>query len=179
MVVSIKVKSMSRTVNKSKEIKNDYVVHEIGMANIDVLDAAYHTAHSYPGGVPALAVRMVVNPNTLMSKVDPSKTTHLLGLKEAVAIQAMTGDKRITHAMAAALGGVFIEIDSNESGCSLKDVSKMISEFGETITEMQKAASDGVVTQNEMAKCEKEVADLFAAANNALRSLRSMMSRRD
>lgn len=169
---------MSRTLNKSEEIKNDYGAHEIGMTNIDVLDAAYHTAHSYPGGVPALAVRMGVNPNTLMSKVDPSKTTHLLGLKEALTMQVMTGDKRIAHAMTAALGGVFIEIDSNDSGCSLKDVSRMISEFGESINEMQKAASDGVVTANEMANCEKEVADLFAAANATLRSLRSMMPKR-
>lgn len=149
------------------------------MSGMDVLDAACHTAHDYPGGTTALAVRMGVNPNTLAHKIDPSKTTHILGLKESLLIQKFSDDRRITHAMCAALGGVFIEIDSNEFGSSLTEVSKMISEFGESINEMQKAAADGVVTPNEMARCEKEAAELFAATNNALRSLRSMMPRRD
>lgn len=179
MVVLLKVMSMSRTLNKSKEFKNDYGAHEIAMTHIDVLDAAYHTAHSYPGGVLALATRMAMNPNTLMSKVDPSKNTHVLGLKEALMMQVMSGDKRVAHSMCAALGGVFIEIEPNESGCSLKEVSKMISEFGETIIEMQKAVADGVVSANEMARCEKEVAELFASANAALKSLRALMPRRD
>lgn len=148
---------------------------QFAMPGMDILDAACHTAHDYPGGTNALAQRMDVNPNTLAHKIDPSKTTHLLGLKEAVLMQKFSGDKRITHAMCAALGGVFIEIESNDLGCSLKEVSRMISEFGETINEIQSSVSDGVVTKNEMARCEKEVAELLAAANNALRSLRSMM----
>ena len=155
---------------------NEY--DQIATAGMDVMDAACHTAHSYPGGTAALALRMGVNPNTLAHKVDPSKGTHVLGLKEALMMQKFSGDKRITHAMCAALGGVFIEIGSNEFGSSIAEVSKMISEFGETITEMQKSASDGVVTPNEIAKCEKEVAELFAAANGALKSLRSMMPNR-
>lgn len=179
MVALQKVMSMSRTLNPSIENKYDHAVEQIGMVNIDVLDAAYHTAHSYPGGVPAVATRMKINPNTLMSKVDPSKTTHLLGLKESVALQVMTGDKQITHAMCAALGGVFIEVESNNAGSTLQEVSKMISEFGESINEMQKASADGVVTPNEMARCEKEAAELFSSVNNALRSLRSMMPWRD
>jgi len=162
-------------------MKNNYGndFEQFATAGMDVMDAACHTAHYYPGGTAALALRMGVNPNTLAHKVDPLKQTHLLGLKEALMMQKFSGDKRITHAMCAALGGVFIEIDSNESGSSLAEVSKMISEFGESINEMQKAAADGVVTPNEMARCEKEVADLFAAANNALRSLRSMMPGRE
>lgn len=161
-------------------MKNNYGNNseQFAIDGMDVMDAACNTAHHYPGGTVALALRMGVNPNTLAHKVDPSKTTHLLGLKEAVMMQKFSGDKRITHAMCAAVGGVFIEIDSNESGSSLAEVSKMISEFSESINEMQKAAFDGVVTPNEMAKCEREVAELFAAANNALRSLRSMMPAR-
>ena len=151
---------------------------QFAMAGMDVLDAACNTAHEYPGGTLALATRMGVNPNTLAHKVDPLKTTHLLGLKEALMMQKFSGDKRITHAMCAALGGVFIEMEAGDCGTSLGEVSKMITEFGHTIVEMQSAASDGVVTENEMARCEKEVAELFAAANGALKSLRSMIPRR-
>jgi len=170
---------MTKTLNKSEKNKYDYASDQIGTVSIDVLDAAYHTAHSYPGGVPALAVRMGMNPNTLMSKVDPSKTTHLLGLKEAVMMQVMTGDKRIAQSICAALGGVFIEVEHSSNSTTLQEVSKMVSEFGESILEMQSAAADGVVTENEMAKCEKEVAELFASANAALKTLRAMMPKRD
>jgi hypothetical protein len=170
---------MSKRIAASEPNKYGNEYDQIATAGMDVMDAACNTAHSYPGGTAALALRMGVNPNTLAHKVDPSKGTHVLGLKEALMMQKFSGDKRITHAMCAALGGVFIEIDSNDSGSSLAQVSKMITEFGESINEMQKAASDGVVTPNEMAKCEKEASELLASVNNALRSLRSMMPKRD
>lgn len=159
--------------------KNGNQSEQFAMSGMDVMDAACNTAHDYPGGTVALALRMGVNPNTLAHKVDPSKSTHVLGLKEALMMQKFSGDKRITHAMCAALGGVFIEINHDDAGTSLAEVSKMISEFGESITAMQNAAEDGVVTANEMAKCEKEVAELFAAANTALKSLRALMPKRD
>ena len=170
---------MSKRIATSEPNKYGNEYDQIATYGMDVMDAACNTAHSYPGGTAALALRMGVNPNTLAHKVDPSKETHVLGLKEALMMQKFSGDKRITHAMCSALGGVFIEISSNESGSSLAQVSNMISEFGETINEMQKASSDGVVTENEMDRCEKEVAELFSAANAALRSLRSMMPKRD
>lgn len=163
---------MNRTLNNSEG--NNYGNENIDVA-MSVMDAAYQTAKNYPGGAGRLAERMGLNPTTFRHQVSPSNKDNKLGLEDAVDMQAMSGDKRITQAMCAALGGVFIEVDSNESGSSLKDVSKMISEFSESINEMQKASADGVVTPNEMAKCEKEAADLLAATNNALRSLRSMM----
>jgi len=168
--------SMNKTLNKSEV--NIYGNQRIDVA-VSVMDAAYQTAKNYPGGAGRLAERMGLNPTTFRHQVSPSNKDNKLGLEDAVDMQVMSGDKQITHALCAALGGVFIEIDPNESGSSLAEVSKMISEFGESINEMQKASSDGVVTPNEMARCEKEVADLFAAANGALRSLRSMMPRRD
>lgn len=49
---------------------------------IDVRDAAYHTAHQFPGGVPAMAQRLGVNENTLAHKVSLRKDTHHLSLVE-------------------------------------------------------------------------------------------------
>jgi hypothetical protein len=71
-----------------------------------VQDAAYHTVHGYPGGVAALAVRMGVSANTLTHKANPNNDTHHLRPDELVAMQALSGNYAVLHAMAAALGHV-------------------------------------------------------------------------
>ena len=176
MVVSIKAKSMNRTLNNSEA--NNYGNEHIDVA-MSVKAAAYQTARAYEGGAKQLGADLGLNPSTFSHKVKPSNKDNILGLEEAVEMQILSGDIRITHAMCAAVSCICLPITSNGSGSSLAHVSKMISKFSQSITEMQMAAADGVVTQNEMDKCEKEVADLYAATNNALKSLRSMMPRRD
>ena len=71
---------------------------------LTVADAIYHTVHGYPGGVVALAARMGVSANTLTHKANPNNTTHHLSLAEAVALQVVSGDAAILHAMAKVLG---------------------------------------------------------------------------
>ena len=67
-------------------------------------DAIYHTVHGYPGGVVALAARMGVSPNTLTHKANPNNATHHLHPAELVAMQQLSGNAAVLHAMAAALG---------------------------------------------------------------------------
>ena len=73
---------------------------------LTVADAAYHTVHGYPGGVAALAVRMGMPASTLTHKVNPNNDTHHLRADELVAMQALSGNYAVLHAMAAALGHV-------------------------------------------------------------------------
>lgn len=73
-------------------------------APMSVADAAYHTAHGYPGGIAALAARMGVSVNTLTHKANPNNDTHHLRPDELLAMQYLSGDVRILHAMAAQLG---------------------------------------------------------------------------
>jgi hypothetical protein len=65
-------------------------------------DAAYLTAHHYPGGIPALAVRMGMAARELSRKLNPN--TGSLSLDEATALMAFSGDHRILHAMADEIG---------------------------------------------------------------------------
>lgn len=65
-------------------------------------DAAFLTGHHYPGGVPALALRMGMDAREMASKLNPN--TGDLGLDEAVAIMELSGDHRILHAIAIELG---------------------------------------------------------------------------
>ena len=71
---------------------------------LSVADAIYHTVHGYPGGVSALAARMGVSANTLTHKANPNNATHHLHPQELVALQHLSGDASVLHAMAAALG---------------------------------------------------------------------------
>lgn len=68
-------------------------------------DAAYMTGHEYPGGVPALAVRMGIDARELSRKLNPG-AAHGISLDEAEVLMALSGDHRILHAMAAELGYV-------------------------------------------------------------------------
>lgn len=73
---------------------------------MDVLDAAFLIAQETPGGVAALAARMGVSANTLQHKLNPNNNTHHLTLKEAVALQVVSGLPYVLYAMAAALDHV-------------------------------------------------------------------------
>ena len=83
---------------------------------LTVADAIYHTVHGYPGGVVALAARMGVSPNTLTHKANPNNATHHLHPAELVAMQQLSGNAAVLHAMAAALGYTCIPAVADQSG---------------------------------------------------------------
>ena len=144
-------------------------------AGMDVLDAAYHTAHSHPGGVPAVALRMGTSANTLQHKVSLTNGTHHLTLREAVAMQEVTGDARILHAMAGSLGYTCVSLHTDGAASTLETVMYMAQEFGEVLCSVNSAVADGRVTPNEMLDCERQAAELIAALNSVLGTVRNMM----
>lgn len=145
---------------------------------LDVLDAAYHTAHDFPGGVPALAQRMAVSHNTLTHKVGLNNFTHHLTLREAQTMMDVTGDVRVLHALAAPLGFVCVNLRADGAATTLEQVMNMAKEFGEVLVSVNVAVADGRVTHNEMQDCERQAAELMAALNGTLAAVRSMMPRR-
>ena len=147
----------------------------VATIGLDVLDAAYHTAHDYPGGVPALAVRMAMSENTLAHKVSLTTTTHHLSLRESVTMQEVTRDVRILHAMGGALGYACINMRAASQDKTLEQVMQMAKEFGEVLASVNDAVADGRVTQTEMQRCERRAAELMAATNAVLVTVRNMM----
>lgn len=144
---------------------------------MDILDAAYHTAHDYPGGVPAVAQRMGISANTLQHKVSLTNDTHLMSPRQLVSIQEVTGDARILHAMAGALGYACVSLHVDGEASTLEQVMHMAQEFGEVLGSVNGAVADGRVTPNEMLECERQAAELIAALNGVLGVVRSMMPR--
>lgn len=166
---------MSSSVVKQFNRGNGNVSLQPTTLGLDVADAAYHTAHSYPGGVPALAQRMGMSQNTMAHKVGLNNTTHHLTLREAVAMQEVTGDVRILHAMASALGYSCISLRADAAGSTLTEVMHMAKEFGDVLQSINRAVDDGAVNQNEMMDCEQQAAELMAAINSVLATVRGLM----
>ena len=166
---------MSRSVVRNLKPINGDVQSAAATPGLDVHDAAYHLAHDFPGGVPALAVRMGMSANTLQHKVSLTNTTHHLTLREAVALQEMSDDKRIVQAMCAALGGVFVDMGCDSDHTTMEQVMHMAKEFGDVLGAVNDAVSDGRVTGNEMQHCERQAAELIGALNGVLGTVRGMM----
>ena len=166
---------MNRSVVSKVNAINGDVSALVAPPGLDVRDAAYHLAHDFPGGVPALALRMGMSANTLQHKVSLTNTTHHLSLREAVAAQHFSNDKRIVQAMCAALGGVFVDMGCDSTHSTMEQVMHMAKEFGEVLGAVNDAVADGRVTGNEMHHCERQAAELIGALNGVLATVRSMI----
>ena len=144
----------------------------------DVLDAAYQLAHGYPGGISAIALRMGVSDNTLTHKVNPNNTTHHLSLREAVAMQALSGNAAILHAMADALGYTCARATPDQSGGDPIDTTMRLQM---THADLVRAVADalrvgdGRVTSNQLRRAEHDAQELIAVIGHVLALLRSRM----
>lgn len=134
------------------------------VANTNVLDAAFHTAHDFNGGVHALAQRMGnVSPNVLNKKVDPHSESHHLRLDESVKIQSITGDYRILKAMAFTLHHVAIplpEVGDSGDMSMLDGFMDILTELGQFAKEFQADWADGRITKDELERIKSEAADV-------------------
>lgn len=129
----------------------------------DVGDAAYRVAHQFPGGVPALAQRMGMSPNTLSHKVSLTNDSHKLSLSEAVYMQHVANRFDILYAMAESLGHVCMpapEMGEAEVNAILATVG---AEVGDVFREVQRVLADGRVTPNERRKVANQVAEAITA----------------
>ena len=145
-------------------------------------DAIYHTVHGYPGGVAALAARMGVSPNTLTHKVNPNNTTHHLHPRELVAMQHLSGDASVLHAMAAALGYTCTPSGPDQAeGDPVEAFMHMQCSFGELVRAiadpLARMQSDPVkmVTPSEMRRADHAGAAHHATVDGALAALRGHM----
>lgn len=144
----------------------------------DIADAAYNTAHGYPGGIGALAVRMGSNANTLTAKVNQQNTTHHLSLREAVAMQHFSGNHAILHAMAEALGYTCSRVTPDQSG---GDPTEAIMRMQVAQADLMRALADGVlagptgVTGNHMRRAVHMAEEAIATIGHALAMLRGRM----
>jgi hypothetical protein len=143
-----------------------------GLASgMDVLFAAYHTVHSFKGGVPALAMLMGMSPNVLASKLNVNSDTHHLSLKQAEAMMDIADNDAILFSLASHRGYDLVRtIPANT-----EDVSSLYWQVGAAFAEYLEAASDAMqhgVTNNSVRAASNRAADTMAHMFNLVSALR-------
>lgn len=137
-------------------------------------DHAYQLARAYPGGAAALALRMGKSSTTLNHELLGTGTAKL-GLEDAATMTALSGDLRVLEAWNAEHGLLVIRmpvlISGNAGGC-LDKLSQTAKEFSELVAEVAADLGDGRLSDNELARIEREGAEVLAAVHSLLNSAR-------
>lgn len=131
----------------------------------NVHDAAYMTAHDYPGGAKALALRLNVNSAVLSHKLNPNDQANHLTVADLMAIMALTGDHRALHAACMELGYMALPLPSqvgdDETTEALTATCKEFSDYLQSVTG---SLADNKVTATELRRIRKELGEMVAAA---------------
>jgi hypothetical protein len=148
---------------------------------MSIIDTVYRVAHAYPGGIPALAVRMGISKHVLQNKVNPNNDTHKLNVEEAAAIADLADCDDIAKAFAERRNMVCIPIASHEGGSDMELLDLFLAEGkekGEWNDVVKTALSDGRVDPGEFARINKEFMDYCAAGAELMSRLSSMVQDR-
>ena len=144
---------------------------------MDLRDVAANVVHDYPGGAPSLAPRIGKNATTLAHEVHGTGAAKL-GLLDAEKITLRTKDHRILEAFALNCGHMVVPLpavyegDTDDCMAKLADTAR---EFGDLCSEVAKSLADGGISDNEMARIDREAGQLIAS----LGTLREALSRRN
>lgn len=139
----------------------------------EILDAAYHLVHDYPGGSLSLAPRIGKSPSTLSHEVVASGGAKL-GLVDALKLSHLTGDLRILNTFAAACGCVVLPMPESAVGDTFQELAAAAREFGEFIGAVAESAADGAITANELARVDRELTEMLAASQHLRATLAAM-----
>lgn len=139
-----------------------------------LLDAAFHLAHDYPGGATALAARLGKNPGTFCHELTATGTAKL-GLMDAAKITLLTGNRAILNAFAAQAGCMVLPLPGHAAGLdTFSALAETAREFSEFVASVADAARDGKVTANELARVDRELSEMIAAAQEIRATLAAM-----
>jgi len=143
------------------------------------MDQIHEAAHSYPGGVEALAARMDRKPDTLRKKVLPTNDTHDLTVKELRTIVDYVDTDKIAIAFANERGLMCIEKPNFEglSDQAILDLFlKLQKEQGDWAKEISKAMESGDIDWHEMEKIQKEYSEFVVAGAEIMSRLQAYMA---
>ena len=136
-----------------------------GRQAMDVLDAAYHTAQEFPGGISALALRMGKSPSVLMNKLNTNIDSHHLTLREAQTMMDVTDNDAILFAMAEHRGYDLVRtIPANT-----ERADSLFWQAAAAFAQLQEAVADAMqngVTRNSLRRVSNQAADAMAHMHN-------------
>jgi hypothetical protein len=144
---------------------------------MNVKDAIYRAVHDYPGGAEALAPRIGLSPHTLRHMSDPNKQTHGWSLRRFDALITYAGTAPLA-AFCQEHRGIFVplgEFADAPHAKLLKQMNALAKEFGDVPRVIEQALKrDGQISDNELKKIERELAEMVGASASLLAVLRSI-----
>lgn len=143
---------------------------------MDLRDVAFLLGRDYPGGVRSLAPRVGKNATSLSHELNGTGGAKL-GLLDAEAMTLLTGDLRILQAFALNCGQMLVPLPSTGDGADdcMHRLAAMAKEFGDLCTVVASDLSDSCITDNELARIDRECGELMASVH----ALRESLARRN
>ena len=134
---------------------------------MDVLDAARHLVQNYPGGAESLAPRLTKkSPVTLRHEVNPPQdSTAKLGLRTAVEMTQVSDDFAILNQFAADCNAIVLRLPANldPDAQVAQQTAQLAQEFAELMGEIAVSTADRTISDNEMARIQRNWSDLVNA----------------
>lgn len=144
--------------------------------HMNVLDAAYNVGEDYKdGGTAGLARRIGRNPTTLTHELTRTGTAKL-GLADAVKMSVLSRDLRVLHAYAASCGQMCVPLPESidmQGDDVLKALADSSREFAELCQETCADMADGEISDNELARIDRERGELIAALHHLGEAIRA------
>lgn len=143
---------------------------------MDWLRALQRAVHSWAPGTEALAAALGIARSSLYHKVDPRCPGARPSVEESLQICELTGDMGWLHAVAARLNHSAVPLPAYEPGGreGVREMATAVREFGELAVEAATALADGAVTENELARVEREGLQAIYAITRLMESARHL-----
>lgn len=147
-----------------------------GVAVMSLADAAFNTAHDYPGGADALGRRM--GKSNLSAEVNPNVPGAKLGLLDARKMVLLSGDFRIVTALNLDCGfypplPMPATLGATDLPC-LATLADLLKECADVVSTVSTDAGDGVVSANDLARAHREWSELVACGQRLMGQLAAM-----
>ena len=146
-----------------------------GVTVMSLADAAFNTAHDYPGGADALGRRM--GKSNLSAEVNPNVPGAKLGLLDAKKMAVLAGDFRIVAAFNLECGFYppvpMPQVLPPESPC-VQTLGEMLKEAADVVATVSTDVADGDVSGNDLARAKREVEELIACTQRLMGQLTAM-----
>lgn len=144
---------------------------------MNLRDVAYNVVHDYPGGAASLAPRLGKASSQLNHELAGNGAAKL-GLMDAEKICHLAGDIRILQAFATNMGQMCVPLPHSylEQGNTLvmEKLGIAAQQFGELCAEVALDLADNKISDNELARIDREAGELIAAVHVLREELAAM-----
>lgn len=151
------------------------MTHTKAISDID--QAMHDLVHTYPGGAPALAPLVRMNPGTLSNKVNPLMESHHLTVDEAVQIQLIRRDFCLFYAEGRLFNHACVPMPDLHNVADMELLSAWAdwhADIGETGAMIKRVLEGGRITKCQLAEIKREMFEDFQRELELLQRLEAM-----